>query len=219
MFGHPPVCLDAPICVALLATLFTPICLDGPCMFECPNMLEHPLYVCMPHVWTPPICLDAPICLDVLLYVWMSPCMFGCPHMCSTAGNTFQPAAMFGCPLYFLMHPYVWTPPICLDAPFMFGHPLYVWMSPYVWIHPLYVWMPTYAWMAPCMFECPHMFGHLPVCLDAPICVATILNFCQLEFLPFCFSLILNILSTFQNIPLSFDSKYLSFALCVLWET
>ena len=36
-----------------------------------------------------------------------------------------------------------------------------------------------------------------PVCLDPPICVAAILNFCHLF-------LILNILSIFQNIPLSF---------------
>ena len=49
--------------------------------------------------------------------------------------------------------------------------------------------------MAPCMFECPHMFGHLPVCLDALqmfghplvfldafVCVAAILNFCHFVF-------------------------------------
>ena len=61
-----------------------PVCLHAP-------MFGHQPYVCItPYVWTPPIYLDAPICLDALLYVWMLCCMFGCPHMCSTAGNTFQ---------------------------------------------------------------------------------------------------------------------------------
>ena len=107
MFSHTPVCLDAPICVAL-----APICLDTPmfgwplyvwmpsCVALSPHMFGHHPYVwipllCLdthhmfgcppyvyhwaPYVWTPPICLDAP-------------CMFGCPpHMCSTASNTFQP--------------------------------------------------------------------------------------------------------------------------------
>ena len=74
------------------------VCLDAPCMFGCHS------YVWMsPYVWTPPIYLDA------LLNVWMPTCMFGCPHICSTAGKSFQSAAMFGCPLYLLM-------------PHMFGH-------------------------------------------------------------------------------------------------
>ena len=139
-----PIHLDAPIGV------------DAPCMFgwspvclNVPICLEQPVCLHAPHVWTPPICLDAPICLDTThifgyshMFGYPAVCL-GCPHMCSTAGNTFQHAAMFGCPLYVLMPQYVWTPPICLDAPFMFGHLLYVWMPPYDWMHPLYVWMPT----------------------------------------------------------------------------
>ena len=67
---------------------------------------------------------------------------------------------MFGCP------------PLCLDIPCMFGCPHMLGCPPV------------------CLIA-PHMFGHLPVCLDAPyvwmplacfdapICVATILNFCH----------------------------------------
>ena len=97
-------------------------------------------------------------------HVWMSPCMFGCP-------------------------PYVWMPPVCLDAsicldtPHTFGCPLYVLMMfkcP-LYIHKTkkacfvrlrgcpyaqYIWMPPYVWMSPCMF------GY-PSCLDAPICLDT----------------------------------------------
>ena len=42
MLGCPPVCLVAPICVALLATLFSLLqCLDAPSMFCCPHMFGH----------------------------------------------------------------------------------------------------------------------------------------------------------------------------------
>ena len=34
-----PICLDTPLYV------WMPPCLDGPCMFECPHMCGHPLYV------------------------------------------------------------------------------------------------------------------------------------------------------------------------------
>ena len=98
MFGCPPVCLIAPICIALLATLFSLFqCLDASCMFWCPHMFGyhpyvwipsfmfgHPLYVWMPpyvlmhplydwmptYVWMPLVCLMPPCCP---LYVWMPP--------------------------------------------------------------------------------------------------------------------------------------------------
>ena len=113
-----------------------------------------------PYVWMPPVCLDGPICLDsphiclnAPLYVWISP-MFGHAYM---FGCPLYVWVMFGCPLY--IHntkkacfvrlrgcpyaPYIWIPPICLDAPCMFE-----------WPH---------------MFgQPPHMFGCSPACLDIP---------------------------------------------------
>ena len=116
-----------------------------PHMFGCPICLDGPLYVWMPHMCGHPACLNAP-------YVWMlgiclhTPCMFGCPHM---FGNLLYVWIMFGCPPY--IHntkkacfvtlrecpyaPYIWMPPVCLDAPclntllyvwVMFGCPLYI---------------------------------------------------------------------------------------------
>ena len=115
----------------------------------------------------------------------------------------------FGAPLHVWMHPlYVWMPtcldvwtlPVCLDN---------VWMPPYIHntkkacfvtlrgvsISPhtfgchLYVWMPL-------------MFGHPPYVWKPHMCS------CHLEFLPFWFFLILNILSIFQNIPLCWMPPY-----------
>ena len=68
---------------------------------------------------------------------------------------------MFGCPpcldtlLYILMSPYVWTPPICLDAP------IYLNASP--------VCLDAPFMDASCIFGCPHMFGYSPVCLGTPM--------------------------------------------------
>ena len=86
-----------------------PTCLDPPCMFGCPHILDIPHMFGHPHMfgppymfdvpyfWTPPyvslslVCLDATICLG-------APCMFGQPHLC-------------------LDTPYMFVCPICLDVP------------------------------------------------------------------------------------------------------
>ena len=102
MFGHPAICLDAPMYVWMMfgclvyiyntkkacfvrlrgcpyapIHLDTPICLDAPCMLQmAPISLDTPTYVWMPlYLWISPICLDTPICLDAPMYVWM---IFGC---------------------------------------------------------------------------------------------------------------------------------------------
>ena len=104
-----PICLDVPP-VCLNASL----CLDDPCMFGCPNMFGHLLYVWMPPITLDiPICLAAPICLHspVCLgapFVWTPLCWFDAPTCLDT-------------PLYVLMLS------ICLAAPCMFG------FSPKVW--------------------------------------------------------------------------------------
>ena len=94
-----------------------------------------------------PVCLDAPICLN-------TPCMFGwcldapihTQHkysmLCHIKGVSIC-THTFGCPLYVWMLPYVWIPPVCLDAPHMFGH-------------------------TPCMFGCPLHVCTPPIWLDAP---------------------------------------------------
>ena len=138
--------------------LDAPICLDGPCMFECCHMFASPLYVWMPlvclgapYVWMLPLCLDIPICLD-------APHMFGhlpvclddvwMPHvhtqhkesmLCHTKGVSICPHT-FGCPHMFgcILCMFGW-PCVCLNAP-MFGHPLCL--------------------DAPYMFGCFNMFGH-----------------------------------------------------------
>ena len=145
MFEHPAVCLGdvwmPPVHTQhiesmLCHTIGVSIC---PHTFECPICLDAPpVYLDAPHIWTPLICLDAPICLDTTHIFGCphmfgcpavcldAPCMFGCPYMCSTAGNTFQPAVMLGCPHMFEHYPYVWTPPVCLDAHIYLDGPLYV---------------------------------------------------------------------------------------------
>ena len=72
-------------------------------------------------------------------------------------------------------HPYVWTPPVCLDAP------------PECLDVPLYVGIPPYAWMPPLCFNTTHMFGwllyiwmHPYVCIlqyvwTPPICLNALL--------------------------------------------
>ena len=60
------------------------------------------------------------------------------------------------------MPPYVWTPQICLDAPFIWTH------APYDCTPPIHLDALIYL-DAPCMFGCPHMFGYSPVCLGNPM--------------------------------------------------
>ena len=95
-----------------------------------------------PYIWMPPVCWDAPICLDA-------------PVCLDT--------------------PIGLDAPICLDDVWT---PLYLHNTkkacfvrlrgcPYA---PIHLDAP-YSWMHPCVFECPHMFGWSPVCLDASICL------------------------------------------------
>ena len=126
MFGCPPVCFIAPICVALLATLFSLLqCLDASCMFWCPHMFGHhpcldaPLYVWTPLVcldahmfgW-PPVCLNAPICLDTSLYVWMPLVCLDAP-ICVVAILNFCHFFFFNFKyfIHFSNIPLCWMPP------------------------------------------------------------------------------------------------------------
>ena len=149
------ICLDAPICVAPLATLFSLLQLFGcpPVCFDTPHMFGHHLYIWMPHmcsigppyIWTPPICMVTPLGLDALICL-DAPCMFGCPHMCSTTGNTFQPAAtVWMSPCMFGYTPCLDTP-ICLDA------------SICVALGPIYL-DTIHMYGYPFMFGCHHMFS------------------------------------------------------------
>ena len=106
---------------------------------------------------------------------------------------------MLGCPMYIHntkkacfvrlrvahMPPYIWMPPVCLDAPHvwmtpsMFGHApclnalIYLdtsicLMPPSMFGHPHFVWMPFVCLGAPICMD-------TPICLDAPICFDDIL--------------------------------------------
>ena len=120
MFGHPHVCLDAPICLDNFQYVWIlPI-----------YVWMHPLYV-----WIAPFIFGCPpICLDTLQYVWMA-----YMDICNTNKTCFvrlrrYPYApidldapicldtlnMFGCTLI-----YFDAPPVCLDAP-------YVWITSYM---------------------------------------------------------------------------------------
>ena len=134
----------------------TPPCLDTLHMCGCPLYIHNTKKACFVRLrWCP----YTPIHLDASI-CWDAPCMFGC-------------------------HPYVWTPPvclnapkcldappICLDAPCMFGCPLHVWMPPMFQHHP-YVWMPPVCLDTPICLNIPHMFGCSPECLDVSICLDT----------------------------------------------
>ena len=150
-------------------------------------MLGSPLYLDAPHVWTTPVCMNAP-------YVWMSSCMFGCPLYvwkmfgcplyihntkkpcfvrlmgCPYAPNTFRCPHMFGCtpmclddPLYVWMPLYVLMPPTCLHVPHIFGCPQYIHNTK----TECFVTLQGCPY-APIHLDAHHMFGHPPVCLDAP---------------------------------------------------
>ena len=108
MFGCPPVCLVAPICVALLVTLFS--LLQG---------LDAPICFDAPHVWTPPMFGCPPLCLNAHMFGY-TPCMFECPHMFGYTPCIFECTHMFGWPPVCLNAPNVWTPHC------MFGCPFYV---------------------------------------------------------------------------------------------
>ena len=120
-------------------------------MFGCPLYIHNTNKACFVRLrGSPyaPIHLDAPICLD-------APCMFGWPHM-------FE-------------HPH-----ICLDASCMFGHPHMFGYSPYVWMMfgcLLYIYntkKACFVRLRGCPYA-PHTFVCPPVCLDAPICLDTLL--------------------------------------------
>ena len=120
MFGCPPVCLDVP-------SVWTPPVCFGTLLFGCT------LYV-----WTPPVCLDD---------VWMPTVHTNHKEsmLCHTKGVSICTHTL-GCPLYISMPPYVWIPPVCVQASHMFGPPLYVWMPPVCLNTLMYVWV---------MFGCP----------------------------------------------------------------
>ena len=97
----PPVCLDISHMFGFPHMFVCPICLEFPNIFGCPLYVWTPPYAWITHVMTPPMCLDAP-------YFWMP-----------------KHALFVLCVglLYVWMPQYVWTAPICLDAP------MYVWMK------------------------------------------------------------------------------------------
>ena len=108
-----------------------------------------------------PICLYTPICSDAPLYVWIPPL-----HLYA-----------FIC-LYAPIHldaPYIWTPPICSDAPHTFVHPHMfrcfpvgldvpiTFVCPHMFVYPQYVCIPN-------MFGCPP-YVQIPPCIcTPPIC-------------------------------------------------
>ena len=151
-----------------------PVCLDGPCMFECPHMYGHFMYVWMPlmcghphvfeypavylgDVWMPPVHTQH---IETMLChtkgVSICPHTFGFPHMYGCTLFVWMAPCMFECPLLCLDTPCMFgspicfdTAPVCLDAPICLDAPLYVWMPTCldVWT-PLVcldnVWMPPY---------------------------------------------------------------------------
>ena len=158
-----PHIFECPLYIWMSLVYFNaPICLDTTHIFG------YHLYVSMS-----PICLDIPTCLD-------APCMLECPHM-------------FGCPpvcldvpicssIYVWMPLYVWTSPVCLDAPLyvlmIFGCLLYTHNTkkacfvrlrgcPYA---PIHLDVPI-CLDAPCMFRWPPYVWTPPICLDAPMYV------------------------------------------------
>ena len=81
---------------------------------------------------------------------------------------------MFGCPDMFACPLYVWTCPVCLDAPYVLMHPLYVWMPTCldVWTPPICVdnvWMPPYIHNTKkACFVTQREDPYAPIHLDAP---------------------------------------------------
>ena len=96
----PPVCLDLP-CMFQCPHMFgwLPVCFDAPYIWTCLYVWMPPYVWTPPYVWMPPVCLDTPILHSPIGLD--SPCMFGC-------------IPMFGHLLY------VWMPSICMGAPSMF---------------------------------------------------------------------------------------------------
>ena len=125
----------------------------APCMFGCPHMspcmFGHPhMFGCPLYAWKPPIFLDD-VCMPPV-QTQHKERMF-----CQTKGVSICPYTL-GCPLYIhktkkacfvrlighlyapihLDAPYVWIPPVYLDAPsmfrchHMFGCHLYIWTPP-----------------------------------------------------------------------------------------
>ena len=109
--------------------------------------------------------------------------MFGCPPvhtqqkhsmLCQTKGVAICPHT-FGCPLYINntkkacfvrlrgcpYAPYIWMPPVCMDAPCMFRYCHMFWMLPPVCLN------------TPVCLDAPICLDGTPVCLDAHICLNT----------------------------------------------
>ena len=109
-----------------------------------------------PYVWMPPVCTQHKESMLVRIR--------GCPYA----------PINLDAPICLVVPLYVWTSPLCYDAPCMFGCLLYVWTPPHVWTPPIcldapYVWTP-HVWMPPCMFADLCMFG-CHICLDFPVCL------------------------------------------------
>ena len=157
-------------------------------MFGCPSMFDAPyflmplmfgwLHVSLDAPHMPPCMLQHPYMFGCPPYLWM---MFGCPlYIHNTKKACFVRLGVsicthtFGCPLYINnkkkacfvrlrgvhMPPYIWMPPICLDAaicldapPVHLNAPICL-DAPYVWMA-LHVWMSSICFAVPCMFGCP----------------------------------------------------------------
>ena len=219
MFGCPLYVWTPPICLNAPYVWTTPICLDAPKCLHTPTCLDSPVCLDAPCIFGHPLCLDTshmfgcPHMFGHPLYVWM---IFGCPlYIHNTKKVCYQTKGVFICPHTFGCPLYVWIP-LHLDTPCMSGHLSYIWMSPYVWMPPVcldapctyttqrkacyvrlrgcpyapihldapcmfgrphmfgcpqYVWMPPVCLDTHCLFGHPHIFGHPPVCFDTPICL------------------------------------------------
>ena len=104
----PPVCLDAAIYLdAHSVCLNAPICLDGPLY------VWMPLYIWVPPILTPLCMFGCPHMFGHPLYVWMSsiglavPCMFGCPQMYGASKGMRDIQTYMGVQTY-RRHPNVW---------------------------------------------------------------------------------------------------------------
>ena len=127
MFGHP-ICLDVPVCLGAP-------CFDGPVCLDTPIDLDAPTYV--DDVWMLPVHIqhkESMLCQTK--GVSICPHTFGCPlYINNTKKACFVRLRvlvtplygwmphMFGHPHMFGCSPYVWLPPVCLDAPKCMGHP------------------------------------------------------------------------------------------------
>ena len=122
-----------------------------PHTFGCPHRFGYPhMFECPMYVWMAPCMFGCPCMLGLFpmfefpLYAWTNFYMFICPHIfgwCLDATCTYTTQRKHALSDYGGVHmpPYMWMPPVCLDATICLASPLYVWMLPNVWWH-LKVW-------------------------------------------------------------------------------